>query len=110
MLLCIISIAANVAFFFVLNARLYTDRAVLPDGGYREWRRSPIDRLYISDMRALLYLQIALAAVSVISGVLVLFSVKSSAVRTVWLVSTIASALMFVVILIVTGNSHVRYA
>lgn len=110
MLLSIVSLVVNIAFFAVMNLELYTDRARMPNGGVREWHRSPIARLHISDRSALLYLQLAFAAVSVITAVLVLFGVKNSVVKTIRLVSTIASAIMFAVIMIVTGNAHVNYA
>ncbi len=110
MLLSIVSIIVNIAFFVVLNLDLYTDRAMMPTGQIRVWHRSPISRLHISDQTALLYLQILFAAVSVITSVLVLFGVKSRIVKTVRLASTAASALLFIVIMIVTANSHARYA
>lgn len=110
MLLSIISIVMNVIYYAVLRMNLYTDRALMPYGEIREWRRSPIDRLYISDQPVLLYLQLAFAAVSVITGLLMLFGVKNSILKTVQLVSAIASTAMFIVIMIVTGNAHVRYA
>ena len=110
MLLSIVSIIVNIAFFVVLNLDLYTDRAMMPNGQVREWSRSPITRLRISGQSALLYLQIALAAVSVVSAVLVLFGVSSRIVKIVRLVSTVASAVMFIILMIVTGNANVRYA
>ena len=66
MLMTILSIIANIAYFIVLNINIYTDRAMMPTGEVREWQRSPIARLSIADHSFLLYLQIFLAAVSVI--------------------------------------------
>ena len=80
-LLHIVAVVVNAVFYLVLRADLYTDRAVMPDGMVRQWQRSPIDRLYISDQPVLLYL-----------------------------VSTIASAAMFIIIMLVTCNLHVNYA
>ena len=57
MLLSIISIAANLAYIMILNISMYTDRAKMPNGEYREWRRSPISRLDIQGQTFLLYLQ-----------------------------------------------------
>ena len=110
MLISILSIIVNVLFFIVLNKDIYTDRAPMPDGGFREWHRSPITRLNIMGNRFLLYLQLTCMAVSVISGILVLFGVKNSTVKTVQLVSSAASAVVFMIIMIVTSNSHVNYA
>ena len=110
MFVSIMTVIMNAAFVAVLNMDLYTDRAMMPDGQVREWHRSPISRLYIADQPVLLYLQLALAAVSVITSVLIIFGVKSSTVKTVRMVSTIASAVMFVIIMIVTSNIHATYA
>ena len=110
MLLAIISIVVNIAYFVVLNIELYTDRAIMPTGEVREWHRSPVTRLNISDQSFLLYLQIALAAVSVITSVLLLFGVRSSIIKTIQLISTIGSTVMFIIIMIVTANSHAHYA
>ena len=110
MLLSILSIVANILFFVVLHLSIYTDRAMMPGGQVRQWQRSPIDRLRISGQPALLYLQILFAAVSVVTGILLLCGVKNSVVKKVRLISTIASAAMFLVIMIVTGAVQPRYA
>ena len=44
MLMSILSIIANIAYFVVLNMNLYTDRAMMPNGEMREWYRSPLTR------------------------------------------------------------------
>lgn len=110
MVLSIISIALNVLIFVVLNLNLYTDRAPMPDGSVREWQRSPVSRLDIADQRYLFYLQIALSAVCAITGILVLFGVKNSIVKIIQIISLAASLIMFAVIMIVTGNTHAKYA
>ena len=110
MLLSIISIIANVVFILVLNMNLYTDRAPMPNGEVREWHRSPIDRLNISDRSALVYVQLLFVILSVVTSVLVLFGVKNSTVKTIQLVCMLASAIIFVFIMIATSNSHVDYA
>ena len=110
MLSGIASIIANIAYFVVLNTALYTDRAMMPDGGTREWHRSPIDRLNISGMPVLLYLQIFFSAVSVVTGALSIFGVRTAVIRKVQLLSAIASTVLFIIIMIVTANSHARYA
>ena len=110
MLLSIASIIANIIYCAVLNIEIYTDRAMLPDGIMREWKRSPVERLYISDMPWLWYLQLALAAVSVVTSILMLLGVKGDLVRKIRLISFIASTVMFVIIMIVTSNVHAKYA
>ncbi|MBO4819524.1 MAG: hypothetical protein J5528_05225 [Firmicutes bacterium] len=110
MLLSIISIIANIAYTAVLNIAFYTDRAMMPDGHYREWHRSPVSRLSAADESWLYHLQIILVAISIVSSVLVLIGVKNRTVRIVQTVSLIASTVMFVIIMIVTNNIHVHYA
>jgi len=110
MLMNILSIILNVVFFIVLNTQIYTDRAKMPTGEVREWRRSPVDRLNIADQSFLFYLQIAFAVVSIISAVLLLFGVRSSIVKKVQLITTIGSAVMFIIIMIMTSNANVKYS
>jgi TRAP-type uncharacterized transport system fused permease subunit len=110
MLISIISIIANVLFFVVLNINFYTDRTSFPDGSVREDQRSPLGRLELSDQRYLFYLQTALAAVSIIMSVLVLFGVKNNAVKLIRNISSAASLIVFIIIIIATGNTHAKYA
>jgi len=110
MLMTILSIMVNIMYFAVLNLNIYTDRAIMPNGEVREWHRSPITRLSIADQSFLIYLQIFIAAVSVISSVLFLFGVRSRMIRTIQLVSVIGSTIVFIIIMIVTSNLHAKYA
>ncbi len=110
MLMPILSIIVNIVYFVVLNIEIYTDRAMMPTGEVREWHRSPVARLSISDQSFLYYLQIVLAAVSIITSVLLLLGVRSNIIKTIQLVCTIGSTVMFVIIMIVTANSHATYA
>ena len=110
MLMSILFIIINIAYFVVLNINIYTDRAMMPTGEIREWHRSPIARLNIADQSFLIYLQIVFAAVSIITSVLFLFGVRNRIIRTIQLVSVIGSSIMFIIIMIVTSNSHARYA
>jgi hypothetical protein len=110
MLLSILSILLNIAYVVVLNISFYTDRAPMPTGQFREWHRSPLDRLNIADQSVLFYLQIVLSAVSVITSVLRLFGVRGRALNTVQLISTIASTIVFIIIMIVTSNAYAKYA
>ncbi len=110
MLISIISIVANILFFVVLNLNIYTDRTSFPDGSTREWQRSPLARLELSDQRYLFYLQIAVAAVSVITSILVICGVKSNAVKIIRNVSSVLSLIVFIIIMIVSNNTHAKYA
>ena len=110
MLMSILSIIANIAYFVVLNMNIYTDRAMMPTGEIREWHRSPIARLNIADQSLLFYLQMILAVVSIITSVLFLFGVRGRMIRTIQLVSIIGSTIVFIIIMIVTSNSHAKYA
>ena len=109
MLISILSFILNAVFYVVLNTGIYTDRAKMPNGGVREWQRSPVTRLNIMDRSVLYYLQLFFVAVSVITSVLILLGVKPSIVKTIQIISTAASVITFIVIMIVTSNSHVNY-
>lgn len=109
MLMTVLSVIANIVYLVVLNTELYTDRVKMPTGDVREWHRSPVTRLNISGQSFLFYLQIVLAAVSIITNVLLLFGVRNNIVKTIRLVSTIGSTVMFIIIMIVTADSNARY-
>ena len=110
MLMTILSIIVNITYVVVLNMNIYTDRAMMPTGDVREWHRSPIARLSIADQSFLIYLQIVIAAVSIITSVLFLFGVRNKTIRTIQLVSVIGSTIVFIIIMIVTSNSFAKYA
>ena len=103
-------ILANIVFLIVLNQEIYTDRAVFPDGTMREWHRSPVQRLYMSDQQVILYILIAVSAVSILCSILTLCGVRSRTVRRIQLISTITAAAVFIFIMILTANTHVTYA
>ena len=109
MLITILSIILNIAYFVVLNLNIYTDRAIMPTGEIREWHRSPVTRLNIADQSFLIYLQIVFAAVSIITSVLFLFGVRNNIIKIIQLVSTIGSTIVFIIIMIVTSNLHAKY-
>ena len=109
MMMAILSMIANAAYLIILNIAFYTDRVKMPTGEIREWHRSPVTRLNLSGQSFLFYLQIVLAAVSILTSVLLLFGVRSSIIKTIQLVSMIGSTVIFVIIMIVTANSHVHY-
>ena len=109
MLITILSIILNIAYFVVLNINIYTDRAMMPTGEIREWHRSPIVRLNIADQSFLIYLQIVFAAVSIITSVLFLFGVRNNIIKIIQLFSTIGSTIVFIIIMIVTSNLHAKY-
>ena len=109
MLMSVLFIIINLAYFVVLNINIYTDRAMMQTGEIREWHRSPIARLNIADQSFLIYLQIVFAAVSIITSVLFLFGVRNNIIRIIQLVSTIGSTIVFIIIMIVTSNLHAKY-
>ena len=109
MLMSILSIIVNIAYLVILNIAFYTDRVKMPTGEIREWHRSPVTRLNLSGQSFLFYLQIVLAAISILTSVLLMFGVRSSIIKTIQLVSMIGSTVIFVIIMIVTANSHVHY-
>ena len=109
MMMAILSMIANAAYLVILNIAFYTDRVKMPTGEIREWHRSPVTRLNLAGQSFLFYLQIVLAAVSILTSVLLMFGVRSSIIKTIQLVSMIGSTVIFVIIMIVTANSHVHY-
>ena len=109
MMMAILSMIANAAYLVILNIAFYTDRVKMPTGEIREWHRSPVTRLNLSGQSFLFYLQIVLAAVSILTSVLLMFGVRSSIIKTIQMVSMIGSTVIFVIIMIVTANSHVHY-
>ena len=109
MMMAILSMIANAAYLVILNIAFYTDSVKMPTGEIREWHRSPVTRLNLSGQSFLFYLQIVLAAVSILTSVLLMFGVRSSIIKTIQLVSMIGSTVIFVIIMIVTANSHVHY-
>ena len=109
MLMSILFIIINIAYFVVLNINIYTDRAMMQTGEIREWHRSPIARLNIADQSFLIYLQIVFAAVSIITSVLFLFGVRNNIIKIIQLVSTIGSTIVFIIIMIVTSDLHAKY-
>ena len=109
MLRYIVSILANVIYCVVLNLELYTDRAVMPGGEVRQWRHSAIGRLGLSGQSALVYLQLFFTAVSLVTSGMMLCGVKNSTVKTIQLASTIASTVMFIVVMIAASFVHAKY-
>ena len=109
-LIYIISIIVNAVYYYVLNLELYVDRYHLPDGEMGEHSRSPVESLYTADNPALWYLQLLFMLISAATGLLLLFGVNNRIVKIVQIVGTIASTLLFVIILFYTKTSvHPRY-
>lgn len=110
MLISIISIIANILFIVVLNLNLFTDRAPLPDGHFREYQRSAVARLSLSGDTYLFIIQIALAAVSIVTSILILVGVNNKIVKLIQIISSVASLVLFIIIMISTSGSHTKYA
>ena len=110
MLMNILCVILNIVYLIVLNMAIYTDRAPLPSGGVREWHRSPVTRLHMADQSFLFYLEVALAAVSILTGLLLMFGVRSAVIRKIRLIAAIGSTIIFIVIMFVTSNTHVKYS
>ncbi|MBR2746329.1 MAG: hypothetical protein IKD99_06380 [Erysipelotrichaceae bacterium] len=110
MLLSIISVAVNVAYFLIMNLQIYTDRAMMANGQVREWKRSRISRLNMSGRTWLLYAQMFFALIAIVTSLLIIFGVKNMTIRKVQLISMAASTVMFAVIMFVSGNTFVNYA
>ncbi len=105
----IVTVLVNIVYFVILNIKLYTDRAIMPDGDKQIWHRSAIKRLDAADKRFLLYLFILGTVVSSISSIMLMLGIKNNVVRIVQLISTIASTIMFIIILLVANATHPEY-
>ena len=103
MIFYVISIIVNIIYFVVLRIELYTDRYHLPDGIMGEHHRSPIDSLYTAGNPALVYLQFLFMAFSIVSAILLLIGVRNRIVGIAHIAATIASTVIFVIIMIVSG-------
>lgn len=88
---------------------LYTDTVYMSDGETKIEHHSAISRLYAADKPILLYLQLAFAAISIISSILILFGFKNRMIRTVRLAGTIASVIMFIIIMLFSFTVHPKY-
>jgi hypothetical protein len=109
MILQIISIVLNIVFCIVLNLNLYTDSAMMPTGQMRYWKRSPLTRLNIMGRHEFAYVQFAFAALSAVTAIMIIAGVKSSLVRKIWIAGTLASTAVFIIIMVMTSNSHAKY-
>ena len=108
-ILSIVSIIVNIVYFVILRTDIYLDRYHLPNGETGEHKRSPMNSLYHADMNWIFYLELLFMAVSIITSILLLFGVKNSIIKITQIVSTVASTVMFIVIMVISGNIHLKY-
>ena len=109
MILGIITIVMNIIFVVVMYRDLYTDHATFADGTERTFHRSPMDRLEVRDRRELFYLQLFFVVVSVIAGILIIAGIKNNIVRIIQAAGSVGSVIMFIIIMVVAGNTHPNY-
>ena len=106
----ILTIAANSAYFAILRIEMFTERYHLPpDGEVQVKTLSPIDRLYQGGNNGLINLEVFLMVVSVAAGILMIVGLKNRVVRITWIISSIASTVMFIIIMIIAGGTHLVY-
>ena len=110
MLLTVLSVVLTAIYYAVLNIQLYTDRAVMPSGETRTWRRSPASRLTLSDRTWLLYLLGAVSVFSILFGILRLFGIREDVFLIAQIVSILAAAILFAAAMVLSRNSHAKYA
>lgn len=103
------TIVANIVFCFVLRMEIYTDRAHMADGSVHVYHKSPLDRLEVADRYGLFYLQLMFMVISCITGILLICGVKNNIVRIVQLVSSAASIVMFITIMVISKGIHPKY-
>ncbi len=104
-----VSIIVNPIYVLILRTELYTDTYHLPEGETGVNHRSPIESLYHADQGGLFTLELVFMAVSIMTSILLLCGVKDRVIQIVQIVSTIASTVLFFIILIVAGNVHLKY-
>ena len=106
----ILTTAANAAYFAILRIEMFTERYHLPtDGEVHVKTLSPIDRLYHGGNNGLINLEVFLMVVSVAAGILMIVGLRNRAVRMTWIISSIASTVMFIIIMIIAGGTHLVY-
>ncbi|MBR4574440.1 MAG: hypothetical protein IKO16_05980 [Lachnospiraceae bacterium] len=106
----ILSIAANAAYFAILRIEMFTERYHLPpDGEVYVETLSPVDRLYHAGNNGLINLEVFMMVVSVAAGILMIVGLKNRVVRMAWIIGSIASTVMFIIILIIAGGTHLVY-
>ena len=105
-ILYVISIIVNPVYFFILQKEIYTDQAYLPDGSMLVKRRSPVESLYHVDKSWLFSLELLFMVVSIVTSILMLFGVKKKFIKIAQIVSTVASTVIFIVIMIISGDVH----
>ena len=103
------TIVANIVFYIVLHMEMYTDRAHMADGSVQVYHKSPLDRLGVGDRYGLYHLQLMFMVVSCVTGILLICGVKNNIVRVAQLVSSVASIVVFIAIMVVSKGIHPKY-
>ena len=103
------TIVANIVFYIVLHMEIYTDRAHMPDGSIEKHHYSALGRLDIGGRSELYHLQLMFMVISCITGILLICGVKNNIVRIVQLVSSVASIVVFIAIMVVSKGIRPRY-
>ncbi len=104
----ILSIIANIVYFFVLRMELYTDTAILPDGE-RTYNYNAITKLSHAGSDGMVSVQFVFAVISVILAILLIAGVKKKIVTIAWIISTAISAILFAAILLYAGSVQLKY-
>ena len=104
----IFSIIANIIYFLVLRMELYTDNAILPSGE-ETYTYTPIEKLSSAGNTGLVDFQLMFAVVSVILAILLMVGIKNKYIRIAWVISTAASTILFIVILLYAATVRLKY-
>ena len=110
MLLTVLAVVLTVVYGIVLNTQFYTDRAAMPSGETRTWRRSPASRLSLSDRTWLLYLLGAVSVFSILFGILRLLGIREDVFLIAQIVSILVAGVLFAAAMLLSRNSHAKYA
>ena len=107
-ILSILSVIANIMYFVVLRMELYTRTATFPSG-QRTYHYSPLDMLYHAGNTGLKDFQFVFSVISVILVTLLIVGIKNRYVKIAWIISTAASTILFIAILVYAGSVHLTY-
>lgn len=104
-MLNILSIIANIVYFAVLNLKIFTVKYMTPDGQV-QMRVSPAERLGVP---GLYVLHLICSVLSIAASVLSMAGARSSTVRAVQIAALIASTVTFIVVLVVSAGTNLKY-
>ena len=110
-------VVAGAFYMFLMHRNIYTDVLRTPlinaDGEPEtilvEKHVNAAHRLVTANLSWLYYLEMALAIVSVVCSLLLLFGVKSDAVKKIQIISSVLALAGFIAVLVIAGGNTPKY-